>query len=102
MIMHLIVFDYLLIGIILISLSAFFQPSTPLYLKWFPGYFLGALITGLVERWQAIHGHYNSDIENFWGIVEFSFYFFVIREVIIRKKIKGLIFFVLIGYALFS
>jgi hypothetical protein len=102
MIMHLIVFDYLMIGIFIISLSAFFQPATPVYLKWFSVYFLGALVTGMVERWQTIHGHYNSDIENFWGIIEFCFYFFVIREVIIRKKIKRLILFVLIVYALFS
>jgi len=95
-------FDYIIFAIFLISFLVFFQKSTPIYLKLFPVYFFGALVMGLWEEWVARHGKYNTGLQNVWGIVEFCFYFFVLHEIIVNKKIKRLIVFVSVLFAVFA
>jgi hypothetical protein len=100
--MHYSLFDYILTTILIISLSVYFQKSTPLYLKIFPVYFLGALTAALREEWLGQHGQYNTGVANVWGIIEFCFFFFVLREIIVGVKIKRIILFVSIVFALFA
>ena len=47
-------------------------------------------------------GMHNNILLNMWGIVEFSFYFFVLREIIVNMKVKKRIFYIIIVYAVFA
>jgi hypothetical protein len=100
--MHFSVFDYSLITIFLISLTVFFQKPAPLYLKLFPVYFFAALINGLWVEWLVSHGKYSTGVSNVWGIIEFSFYFFVLHAIIITNKFKRVIVLVSILYTVFA
>lgn len=100
--MHYSFFDCILIVILIISLSVYFQKLTPLYLKIFPAYFLGSLVSGLRSEWLYQHGRYNTGVLNIWGIIEFCFFFFVLREIIVKRKIKQIISLVSISFALFA
>jgi hypothetical protein len=100
--MHYSLFDYILTVIFIISLSVYFQKSTPLYLKIFPVYFALAFVSGLRQEWLGQHGQYNAGVANVWGIIEFCFFFFVLREIIVNIKIKRIISFVSIVFALFA
>jgi hypothetical protein len=80
----------------------YFQKPTPKYLKFFPVYLFCALIVDLRGEWLVWHGHYNTGLANVWGILEFCFYYFVMHEVIISVKIKRIIFYISIAFALFA
>jgi hypothetical protein len=48
------------------------------------------------------HGRYNTGVANSWGIIEFCFYFFVLRSLIVNVKIKRFIFFIIFLFPVFS
>ena len=100
--MNITFYDYIVIANFLISLSVFYQKPTPIYLKLFPVYFLSAFICGFWEEWLARHGRYNTGVSNVWGTIEFCFYFFVLREIIINKKIKRTILYLSVFFAVFA
>jgi hypothetical protein len=47
-------------------------------------------------------GIHNNIILNIWGPGEFSFYFFVIRQVIVSKKVRKLILYITIAFVIFA
>lgn len=100
--MHYSLFDYILTIAFIISLSVYFQKPNLLYLNIFPVYFLVALAVGMRMEWLYIHGRYNTGVANVWGIIEFCFFFFVLRGIIVNVKIKRIISFVSIVFALFA
>ena len=48
------------------------------------------------------HGKYNTGFANLWGTIEFCFYFFVLRELIVNVKIRRVILFVIALFPVFS
>jgi len=100
--MHFSSLDIINLIILLISLLVFIQKPTPVYLKLFPVYFFFGLIVILREEWLANHGKYNAELVNIWGVIEFCFYFFVLREIIVNLKIKRLIVYISAAFALFA
>jgi hypothetical protein len=100
--MHYSLFDYTLTIVFIISLLGLIQQPSPVYLKIFPVYFLGALAVGLRVEWLYRHRQYNTGVVNVWGIIEFCFFFFVLREIIVNIKIQRIISFVSIAFALFA
>jgi hypothetical protein len=100
--MHYSAFDFIVLAIFLISFSVFIQKPTPIYLKLFPVYFFGALVSGLRQEWLYQHGKYNTGVANVWGIIEFCFYFFVLHEIIVNIKVKRGILYVSVFFALFA
>ncbi len=68
----------------------------------FPLYYLSSFLTEVVLEFLAHHGKYNTGLANAWGIIEFDFYFFVLREIIVSPKIKRVLLFIMILYTLFS
>ena len=100
--MHFSVFDIILLTVILISLSVYFQKQTPLYLQLYPVYLSSAFVIGLIEEWLVQHGKYNTGVANVWGTIEFCFYFFVLHQIIFNIKIRRIILYVTIFYALFA
>jgi hypothetical protein len=100
--MHFSGFDIIQLILFLVSLSVYIQKPNPLYLSVFPLYFLSGLIEGMVVEYLAKHGRYNTSIANLWGILEFCFYFFVLRELIVNIKIRKLILFIIFLFPVFS
>ena len=100
--MHYSAFDVILFVILLISFTVFYERPTPIFLKLFPAYFFCALKVDLRSEWLVQHGQYNTGLGNVWGIIEFCFYFFVLREIINNPKIKRVIVIVSAAFALFA
>jgi len=96
------IFDVTVFAVLLVSLSVYFVRPTPLYLKLFPVYILSALISGMVQEYVARQHHYNTGIANTFGTIEFCFYYFVIREVLVNTTIRRIILYIIIFYALFA
>jgi hypothetical protein len=97
--MHFSVLDYGFMASFLISLTVFLQKPSPTYLKLFPVYFLGAFLISSWAEWLADHGRYNTGVLNVWDVIEFSFYFFVLHEIITNTKIKRMILYTSVLYA---
>jgi len=95
-------YDGMILSIFIISLTVFFQRPSLLYLKLFPGYFLAVFFIGMFLERQTRMGRYNTGIANIWSIVELSFNFFVLHEVIINRKIKKFIVYVIFIFAAFA
>ena len=102
MIMQFSGFDIIQLTLFLVSLTVFAQKPAPLYLKLFPLYLVLSLIEGLVTGYLQSHGRYNTGVANSWGIIEFCFYFFVLRSLIVNVKIKRFILFVIFLFPVFA
>ncbi len=95
-------FDIIELTLFLISLTVFIQNPAPFYLKLFPVYFVLSFIVGLVEASLQRHAKHNSGVYNIAGTIEFCFYFFVLRELILNVKIKKVIFYVIFLFPIFA
>jgi hypothetical protein len=95
-------FDIIEFILFIISLTVFFQNPAPFYLKLFPVYFFLSFIVGLVEGFLQRHGKYNSGVYNIAGTIEFCFYFFVLRELVLNVKMKKIILFVVFLFPIFA
>lgn len=100
--MHFTIYDGILSTSFFISLSVFLVKPTPFYLKLFPVYFISAIILGMIMEYKSRHGQYNTGLGNSWSIIEFCFYYFVIREVIVNIKVKRAILFIIFVFAIFT
>jgi hypothetical protein len=94
--------DGIVLAMFLISLSAFFIKPTLIYLKLFPVYFMSSFLTGLATEYLQQHGRVNTVIYNIWGTIEFCFYFFVLRQIIVSIEIRRVILYLLFLYPLVS
>ena len=95
-------FDAITFFIFIISLTVYFQKPTPQYLKLFPFYFMGVIASGIYGEWLNNNHQYNTGIGNVWSIIEFCFYFFVLREIIVNIKIRRILFVLIILFAGFA
>jgi hypothetical protein len=100
--MHFSVTDITQLTIFLVSLSVFLQKPVPFYLKFFPVYFFYFLILDLVIEYTSSQGIHNTGFVNASGILEFCFYFFVIKEIILNLKVKRVILYVMVIFPLFT
>jgi hypothetical protein len=94
--------DSIQVVIFLISLAVYAQKPLPLYLRLFPVYFFLLLITDLALEYTQARGMHNNIILNTTGIAEFSFYFFVVRNVIENKKVKKYISYTTLIFLVFA
>ncbi len=94
--------EAILLVIFFISLISFFQKPVPLYLELFPLYFLIMLATEIRGEYLASHGKYNTGLYNISSIVEFCFYFFVLREILRNLKIKRVLINLIFIYPLLA
>jgi hypothetical protein len=100
--MHLILGNFIQLAIFLVSISVYFRKPIPKYLKFFPIYFFLQLITDLILDYTSDHGIHNNILTNPSAIAEFTFYYFVLRELIINVKVKKVILYTMVIYALFA
>jgi hypothetical protein len=94
--------DIIQISIFIISLSVFFRKPGASYLKLFPVYFFCLMIVDMVLEYTSDLGIHNNILTNNWNILEFSFYFFVLRKIIINRMVKRIILYVSILFAVFA
>jgi hypothetical protein len=97
--MHLTLFDGIVLGSFIVSLSVFLTSPVPIYLKLFPVYFFSAFIVGTRVEWLSDHNMYSTGISNVWGIIEFSYFFFIIHETIISKKVRNIIVYIILIFS---
>jgi hypothetical protein len=94
--------DFIPLCIFVISLSVFAKKPVPVFLKYFPLYFFGLFLLDIALDYTQQHGIHNTILGNVWNIFEFSFYFFVIREVIVNQKAKRRIVYIILVYSIFA
>src|SRR5690348_14855417 len=89
--------DYLLFGIppvcFLTSLIVYFQKNVPSYLKFFPPFLLAHIVMNYLLYEEALLYKNNQDLYNLWSIMSFTFWFFILWQIIYSKKIKRIVFF---------
>jgi len=93
------IYFILIIITFLASLSAYFQKNVPSYLRLFPAFLLLTIVVELAVDWLSSHGTPSTTLYNFFGVVEFLFYMYVLREIIYSKKVKMIIFYAAWVYA---
>jgi hypothetical protein len=94
--------DFIQLTIFLISLSVFARKPVPIYLKLFPLYFFLLMIVDKIIEYTTDLSIHNNILLNIWGPLEFSFYFFVISQVIVSKKVKKRIFYITMAFIIFA
>jgi len=60
------------------------------------------LVLDMIVTYTSHRGIHNNIITNTWSIIEFSFYLFVLRQVVLNIKIKKLIVYAILLYSIFS
>jgi len=91
----------ILIGF-LASLSLYFQRKGDAYLKLFPPFLLITLLVECASMFGMVKGKAIFAMYNFFSILEFSFYFFLLREIIKSVLIKRIVRFIIWLYALLA
>jgi hypothetical protein len=86
----------------LAGLTAFFRPRASLSLRVFPLFLLLTLIVEIFGQYLADHKHSNIGIFNFFEILEFTFYFWVLQHIIRNSVAKKIIFHLVWVFPLFS
>jgi hypothetical protein len=84
--------DFIQLSIFLISLSVFAKKPVPFYLRLFPIYFFLLMIVDKIIEYTTDLRIHNNILLNIWGPIEFSFYFFVLGQVITSKLNKRILY----------
>ena len=74
------------------SITVYFQSGMSIYLRVFPIFLLCTLVVELVAYHLGSNGISPITLYNFFTPVEFLFYMFVLRAVILNKRMKLIIF----------
>jgi hypothetical protein len=72
------------------------QKNIPGFLKLFPFFLFVTLVVELLGAFVRVEN--NTPLYNFFSIVEFIFYLFVIKKILINRRVKRLMNFVMIVY----
>jgi hypothetical protein len=94
--------DLIQLSIFIISLSLFLRKPVPVYLRFYPVYFFFLMIVDMVMEYTADHSIHNNIILNIWDPLEFSYYFFVIGQLVVSQKAKQRILYIIILFIVFS
>lgn len=93
---------FFLIVCLLVSFTSFIQLPSPLYLRVFPFYFLATIAVQFIGSYLSRHSIHNIILYNIYSVFEFSFYFFILREMIRSKKMKVFFLIILIVYPILA
>lgn len=77
---------------LLITLTVYFVPGAPLYLKLFPVYIAYAIATQEYGFYLGLHNRSNTLLFNFFGLFETVYYLFIFHEIIRNTNTKKIIF----------
>jgi hypothetical protein len=73
------------------ALTVYFRSKSPFYIKLFPPYLALTVFVELFADYLVAEGKQNVSVYNIFMIISFSFYFFVLREIIGNKLVKKII-----------
>ena len=76
----------------LASLTTAFRRDTSMYLRWFTPFLLITCIVEIVAAYMQAHTIPNLPLYNLFSILVFSFYFYVLYQVILSRKAKRIVF----------
>lgn len=82
----------------LASLTLYFQKNTPFYLKTFPVFLIITIGVELIGLWFTQHGKSNVRMFNCFTTAEFVYYLYILRSIIVSKKVKTLINYLMVLY----
>ena len=86
----------------LASLTIFFFPSDQRYLRYFPFFLLVNAIYSGIENYLALAGTDNNWLSNLSTVFEFTFYFYLLSEIIQNRRIKGIFPYVIMAYPILA
>jgi hypothetical protein len=84
----------------LASLTTFIRPVANLYLRIFPFFLLLTLVVEMISYYLIVHHRPNTALYNFFAVLEFEFYFFILRMIIRNPNAKKVILYLLWVYPL--
>ena len=100
--MRLPLYNYFLLASLLAGVTVYFQNNTPRYLKLYPIFLLLTVVEELFGLYLAQRTGSNTILYNFYNIIQFGFYFFVLKEIVANPKIKRLILLILYTFVVFA
>jgi hypothetical protein len=86
----------------LVGFAVLLQKGRALYLRLFPFFLLVALGTEILGWRLSLDDINNTAIYNFFSVAAFIYYMYVIMQVVYSRRVKRIIRFVIIGYAIVS
>jgi hypothetical protein len=86
----------------LAGLTTYFRPRASFYLRVFPIFLLITIVIEINGQYLSNHHRSNAELYNFFGVFEFTFYFWVLRHFIRNSFAKKIIFHLVWIYPLLS
>jgi hypothetical protein len=86
----------------LASLTIFFFPAVPPYLRYFAIFLLVSTILNGIENYLALAVINNTFFSNLTTVIEFTFYFYLLREIVQRPRAKKLFLYILVAYPILA
>lgn len=96
--MNLPLYLYFLIPCILAGVSVYFQKSSPLYLRLFPVLLTINLILEIVGQWVLKEFGTNVTLFNFYMAFELTAHLLLLREMVVGRTIKRIVFYLVLIY----
>ncbi|MGZ8517916.1 MAG: hypothetical protein ACXWWD_11225 [Chitinophagaceae bacterium] len=94
---------YFIVISFMVSLSVYFFPkNVPSYLKLFPPFLLATALVEILATYMASIGKSNLWLYNFFTVIEFCFYLWIVSLIISNIRMKKIIRITLVLYALAS
>src|SRR4051812_45066832 len=84
------------------SLTLYFQRAIPRYMKSFPVFLLLTVIVEIVGWQLPKHRQTRIWLYNFFIIINFDYYLYILRNFIHNQKIKKIISYSLLGYPILA
>jgi hypothetical protein len=84
------------------SLNAYFRRKDDVYLRLFPFFLFLTLLVESASLFGLIRGDANHAMYNFFSVLEFTFYLFVVGEIIRNTRIKRLVRYTIWLYGLLA
>ena len=82
----------------LASLTIFFFPAEQRYLRYFSIFLLVSTILNGIENYLALAIINNTLLSNLSTVVEFTFYFYLLREIVQGARIKRVFLYIFVAY----
>ena len=86
----------------LFSLLIYFRNNVPLYLRLFPPFLLLTLVVEITGHILTLNNIINTSFYNFFFVVEFVFYYFVVYQFVQNAKFKKVIFYSMYTYSVIA
>ncbi len=84
------------------GLFLFFQKGTPFHFKLFPFFLLFSLIIEIIAGYLINIGKHTTELYNIWDIIYFTFYIYLMSNIISEEKARKICHKMLLGFIIFA